>query len=348
MGRDTSKISARQLLWMLLVSRAVSLLSRPTLFGDDNNARLTLIGTLISVAVVYLLVKAPSLRRLSNVKPNTFTRLMLIAHFLLTAILSIVHFTVFFQIENEVVYPTIPTILLLAATALFALSSGLESAARVSAILAAIFGAIMGLTMVTNIGRMAMTNLMLWTPRAESTAIWNTVLGSTLLCPEIPLFCILKPYLRAEDSKKPVFLQFYTVQAVLIVLFTISQELVFGSFIGTISYPVYSLVVVGEFSIFQRLDILHVGLWTLLTLIKVTVLCIGVTSLLTAMKPSWSHKKLNVAVVAVLGAGVILLMSVLTVPAEVAEWILMALLTTAGLSVVPQLFRKKEEAEDNA
>jgi Spore germination protein. len=318
---STSRISARQLVILLVCSRTVSVLTSSA-FSMAAGARDTVLGLLISVGAVLLASRIPLRCAITNPVVKTVAKAALAVYFLITGTTSLLSFSVFFQTESEVVFPVVAIVALMMLAVLYALTKGIEGIARFAFIGAVIFVSVMGFMVMANGTRMDITNL------AYSSTDWrmgvhNAFADNTLLCPEIPAYFVLKRFVRHQDAHKYSFALFYSVQALVTGLFTVAQELVFGTLASIQSYPVYSLAVVGEISIFQRLDVLHLAVWCIMSLIKVSVLAAACAVLLRDMLPC--RKYLNTGICCAVALGTLVFPALFSAKPKLPDWIAMGL-----------------------
>lgn len=339
--QQTGKITARQLIVLLIVSRCVVVLNRPASFCTDMSAREVLLALLISVGIVALLDSSPVKRILHNVRGNAVTKWLLIVLFLISSIRTMLALVIFFQAETETLFPVLPIIFLAMSVVLFALVCGMEGIARFAPIIAVLFVAVVGFTILTNGMRMEITNLLF--PEASATVrIANAVLADTLLCPEIAAYFVLRRYLRKEDKPRASLRTFYSIQAGMIALFALAQELVFGSFAKLQSYPIYAMAVVGEFSIFQRLDVLHIAIWILVCIVKLCTLSLAGTSLLQDLYPKKKPNVCAAIVCVIVAVGTLLLLGVFTTRPAVLEGAAISCFVLSALSALFSINSKRQ------
>ncbi|WP_312640619.1 GerAB/ArcD/ProY family transporter [Hydrogenoanaerobacterium sp.] len=86
---------------------------------------------------------------------------------------------------------------------------------------------------------------------------------------DVVLWLLLAPDLKGNLNKNFVYWTILSLFAVeyLVMLLTVGL----GDYAKSQMFPFFSLTVIAEISIFQRLDILHITLWTFIAFVKVTV-----------------------------------------------------------------------------
>lgn len=342
-GRDISRISMGQLTTLLLVSRAMTLLTRSAAISVPARARETVIGLAVSVAVVLVFEFRPIASALRRIVPSKITKLFLIGYLLVASVRALMSFVVFVQSESEIVFPAVWITLLLTGVVFCALRSGIEGIARFALIIGVLFAVVLGFTVIANSARMDITNLGL-VGEVSAGGMVETAAANWLLCPEIPAYFVLKRFVRQQDAGRRGFRTFFLAQSLGAAVFATAQELVFGALIQIQSYPIYSFAIVGEFSIFQRLDIIHLSIWCLITVVELSVLSVACETLISELWPRPGHTAVSAALCAVEIAGALLVMSILAADPAVLEWV-MAGLSVAGVILFLCSARRRQDAE---
>lgn len=328
---SATRVSSQQLVTLLVISRSVSLLTRSAAFNVAAGAWEAVVGLVISIALILVLDSAPISAAISRIPAGIVTKIVLAAFFIVAAVNTLLSFAVFLQSESEVVFPALLIILLVMAVVFYALTNGIEGIARFALMAAVIFVLILGFTIAANASGMDITNL--GYPKSPG---WNSIAGiviaNTLLCPEIPAYFALKRFVRKEDAKKHGLRSFYIIQSIIIGIFTVAQELVFGTLTNIQKYPVYSLAVVGEFSIFQRLDVIHLAVWCIVTVVKLCVLTIACIALLRDIMPKLQHIACSIVVCAVTALGAVLMLGVFASKPEIIELCLIAMFAISAIT----------------
>jgi hypothetical protein len=337
----TSRISANQLVVLLVVSRAVTLLTSPAIFTGGACARETVIGIVISVLIMLAITSNHTQEKLSHIKPTKVTALLVVLLLMVSAVLNMLSFVVFFQSESEVIFPAVPICLLVTVIVLYALTNGIEGISRFALIVGTIFILILCFTILTNTSRMDMTNLTFPKAQEKGKNIVNVVFANILMCVEIPAYYALRRFVRKEDAKKPILRRFYLIQALIIAVFVVAQELVFGTYTELQSYPIYALALVGEFSIFQRLDVIHIGVWILVIVVKLSTLTVATTTILSRLYSKAPHHMLNIGVCVVLILGSFAALSIFATNPEFIEAIIIGLFSMAGISMLSSASKRK-------
>lgn len=332
--KNAPHISMTQLVVLLLVSRAVALLTRSAALSVAARARETILGLALSVAVVLLFECRPVAALLRKIVPGTIAKLFLLGYLLVSAVRALLSFTVFIQTESEDIFPGLLITLMLTVIVFCALRTGIEGIARFAFIVGLIFAALLGFMVIANGTRMEITNLGL-ADDTSGRAIPGIALANILLCPEIPAYFVLKRFVCEKDAGRRGFRTFFVVQSVGCAAFATAQELVFGSLAQIQHYPIYSLAVVGEFSIFQRLDIMHLSMWCLITVVELSALSITGETLVAVLLPRAKHAHIAAAICAALAAGALLMMSVFASGPAVIEWVMAGLLATTVIFSLP-------------
>lgn len=280
-----SKISAAQLIFLMLTSRSLSLLLKPAVYSEGISGIETLIGC--ALAAVFSLITEKRILSAVRDRGNSPDRAFLLFAVVLlmsAAVRALVSFTSFFREMNPSPIPSTLVILLMSAVALYAVSRGVEGIARFSLIVFAVTATVVLLTSAFNLNSAYLGNLTL--PGAGSVRNVITVfLCETFLCSELTIFFVMSRFVRKEGTLKHCYRVFQGTRLASTAAFAIFEQTVFAGFTSTQRYPFFSLAVIGEFSVFRNLDIIYLFVWCTVTVVKLSLMAASVTAILRMFMP---------------------------------------------------------------
>ncbi len=280
-----SRISAAQLVFLMLTSRSLSLLLKPALFVGSISGVETLIGCALA-AVFSLLTEKRVLGAVRDRENSPDRAFLLFAAVLLTsaAVRALVSFTSFFREMNPSPIPSTAVLLLFTAVVLYAVSRGVEGIARFSLIVFAGTSAVVLLTAILNVESAAPGNLTL-PGKGSLDNIITVFLSETFLCSELTIFFVMSRFVRKQGALKHCYRVFQGVRLAATAAFALFEQMVFAGFTSTQRYPFFTLAVIGEFSVFRNLDIIYLFVWCTVTVVKLSLMAASVTAILRMFMP---------------------------------------------------------------
>ena len=344
-NKQLPKISSAQLVTLLVTSRCLSLLARPSALSKGADVRETLIGLAISVVIFFIIESKPGKILTRNMTISKVSAVPLAALFAVSCVNSVLSYSVFFQTESEVTLPPSVIFIFIMAVILYALYNGIEGIVRFGFVIATFVVIAMGSTILANYGKMSAVNLGI--PNTPGvTNIANIIIANTLLCSEIVAYFVLKRYICEEDAHKNGLRTFYVSQTVIIAVAILVCRLVFGSFTRSQRYPLFSLAIVGEFAVVQRLDVIHIAMWLLITTVKLCAFTASILTVISAVAPKIKHNIIISSITAFVVVAAMVMSSVFVTKPEVFECITAVLFVLSaaaamGGSTKKQLKRKE-------
>lgn len=169
------------------------------------------------------------------------------------------------------VYPQTPPlffILTFAAVCAYAAFLGLEPVARVGTVVFVIFVGVLvflSAAILPKADFLALKNPM----AGGSNEFFSLVIANCFSNFDVVLWLFLAPHIKGSTAKSFVGWLAVTLPFIeyLVLLLTVGL----GDYAASQTFPFYSLAAYAELSIFQRLDSLHITLWTFIAFVKVAV-----------------------------------------------------------------------------
>lgn len=274
-------ISSRQTMMLLVMFRAFDLLTYvPQMSGVSNAATTLLTLPLSFLLLAFIMLPAALLlrrcegcsyvdcaMRLSKPAGNVLAMLL----FLYAAVIAADCISNFEFLLTSAVYPETASvffILTFTAVCVYAAYLGLEAVTRVNVFLFLLFFAVLAFisaAILPHADFVFLKNPM----ESGAGGFWKQVLGGCFQNFEVVLWLMLARDVKGSLLKSYVgwsVLSLLTSEY-LIMLITVGL----GDYAASRIFPFFSLAAVSELSIFQRLDSLHITLWTFIAFVKVAV-----------------------------------------------------------------------------
>ena len=143
-------------------------------------------------------------------------------------------------------------------------------------------------------GQMQFSHLQ--TPETSAGTLAKLALTRFYLPPELLLLPFLCPKGGSGKGAAKIIGAIFLANSLLALL----GEMTLGTAYTSESQPVYTIARLGGLSVFRRLDALHVGVWLLLFLIKISLYFAGFIKLWQSIKPCKGHCPYWVALAAVM------------------------------------------------
>lgn len=337
-----SKISARQLWFSILLMLLADMVTKPHTASISPGAQ----GMVLGVGIDLLLLSAVTAYFLWAVRPfqkelscpqkenGSLPIWLLLLPLLLSAGESITQANRFYRFVSEEYIPAWAFTLLFLGVAFYGSFLGLETLARSSLPIAVLLAGSFLFLLIANIRQCAVENLQfsehLLRDTAQAAVLWF----------HIPAELFLYGMLQARTTgKSRLHLQgAFWVFGILFFLAIMLEELVLGPFAATQQQPLHTLARIGSLSVFTRLDALHVSVWMLLSLLRISFYCWGVLRLVQGLLPQKKEKSAGVAFLLLLAA---------VVGAHLCgDNLMQKLITAAGLFTavfLPLCLQKKKE-----
>lgn len=184
-------------------------------------------------------------------------------------------------------------------------------------------------------GQMQFSHLQ--TPAASPELLARLALERFYLPPEL----ILLPFLCGRGGSGRGAAKLIGVVFLVDSLLALLGEMTLGAAYANETQPVYTIARLGGLSVFRRLDALHVGVWLLLFLIKISLYFAGFVALWQNIKPCKGHAPYWIALAAVMGA-FLMVWNQREAQAMLVQQVLLALaLLAAPTSCIVKKGRKK-------
>lgn len=176
--------------------------------------------------------------------------------------------------------------------------SGLDALSRTASIILTLTTFSILLLVISIASQLRFTNLQ---PASfELNTIGNAVLSQLYLPPELFFWSILRKESNQNNSShaNKVFGGLFVASS----LFSLLGEMTMGKAYQEQEHPLFTIARLGGISVFRRLDALHISIWLLLFLVKVTVYFAMIVLLIKKVFPTLkSYCPYYVVVVGVLG-----------------------------------------------
>ena len=283
--RNEPTISAAQLMFLLLTSRSLSLLLRPAVYDEGISALETLLGCAMAALFVFATERTvlSSLPIVGNSPGRAFSLFALVL-LLGAGVRALVSFTSFFREMNASPIPSALTMALLALVALYAIGRGIEGIARFALVVFVGMAAAVSLTTALGVPSAELSNLTM----LDGGSLHNIVtvfLTETFLCSELVIFFVMARFVGDKSALGGCYRVFQGVRLCATAAFAVFEQAVFGNFSGTQQYPFFTLAVIGEFSVFQNLDVLYLFVWCIVTVLKLSLMAAALTAVLRDFFP---------------------------------------------------------------
>ena len=293
-----AQISAKQagvLLFLVLCADAVV---QP--FGVQNNASAQIAIPVFCFQAAILIGFVLLLVRLPDAQPRTLAAaVLLLASCVFSAASALLRTEQFYRYSSDEALPISLTLGVLLLCVIYAITCHTHTLARAAGLLLWLFLASVGLLLIANYGGLSLVNL-----AYGQTGLWQESIQALQLPAEL-LVC----FLLCKDTPRKTqrsFLQAIVSVAAVQILLCLYTELVMGSNAQAHSQMLHTLTRLGGISVFKRLDALHVAVWMLLFLLKITLLVSGAKIALTLICKKPQRIVIGVLLALLLGATALL------------------------------------------
>ncbi len=258
--KDTSKISRRQLFFLIFVSRVIVILGSNEFMGIRIKASEYALASVIGIVVLLVIGAIAGKSRIDANASNTV--LVLILSFIVF-VLSIAQTAYILRSLFEVMYeeltPVIIALLLSVLAVFFAIKHGVEGIARLSFIVAVIIIFSLVLTLLPNVVNFE-TYRLSSVYEVTGVGLCAAFIKQFIFFPEIMLCFSLSGYTNEKIRVKSV-INLLIILSCVTAIFYVIYEGILGSGVNLNRISVSVLSQTGEFSIFKRLDAMRIGLW---------------------------------------------------------------------------------------
>lgn len=233
------KISARQLMTLLIVSKLVDLVYFKQSYGDVS-ARECAISALLSCALLLLFGLGINafIRRMNHTrkKYRLFLESVCAAYLLISTyyqIISLHGFLVKFSDK-----PMAPFIIfvIIAAVIFITVTNGLESIGRISSIILFVCGFLFVLMLILNRSNVQLTNIATDAGLSFENILRITAF-ETIACPEIAVFLLLSDSVGNPPKTQHAFRGFAVSKSFVIIAASVVVEAIMSGFSGLLKYP---------------------------------------------------------------------------------------------------------------
>ncbi len=282
---EDGKINFKQLILLMVLSRIILTITYlPALLEPPKNQDIWIsealffpLQLLLSVPVYLLWKKFPdkTIIQYSQTiagKAGKLVGILCILFIIHNTAISLAQFSLFLTTAIMPETPLLFFIVSLALVCAYAVRNGIEVISRTSELFLPIV--ILAIIMVSLLLIKDM-NLKVLTPVMEK-GIFPVLQGGFIYAtrtPEVLGLAMLLPYLNERQKVKTIFIVSFALIAILFVLITIPILTVFGmEEASTRGFPFYGVIrqiSVGDF--LERIEIIHIGIWTLGNFIKVSL-----------------------------------------------------------------------------
>ncbi len=275
------QISVWQMIILLFLSRTFNTVTFVPGFSGYTNTPAEYWGILLSGLLAVLLVipvfllcrKMPQMNVVAAAyyvsRPiGISVSLLYTGMMLLVTVNTIAHFVFFLTntiyTQTSVWWLVVPTLLV----ALYAAFHGIQAIARSGSIVFVVFLLLFGLIVLSVGGDIELVNF-----RVTLHGEWRQVLfaswreaASNL---ELAAFALLLPYVKNRRKTGAGVYIVSSTAFVVVVMFLITTVL--GDYARSCVFPFYTVASLGEVSVLQRLDSVHIALWTLIGVLKIAL-----------------------------------------------------------------------------
>lgn len=275
------KISVWQFVLLLYICRMFSAMTYTPAMGVGSGGVSILIAWVISLAVgILVLLPALWLRSMDQGKnavmlsmdvwkrAGVLVALLYCAFTIMTAVSTFAHFEFFM---TNAVFPQSSTLFFVITmwiACVYAACMGLESIARTGVIIFAGFLISFAFIAFASLSQVDMLNLKL-PLEGLGKEIGFSVYEQFSRNAEFVVVLLLLPHIKGNLKKGIIALSCMITVTAEIIAFLILTVL--GDYSATQTIPYYTLSSVAEFSIFQRLDALHMTIWVAIALVKIAL-----------------------------------------------------------------------------
>ena len=252
---------------------------------------------ILSGAVRFALLCAAALlylRWCGRARPGRIRSLLLCAALVLSIALEVIQGERFYNYVMQQQLQALLFLLLVFGAAYYGAFAGVQALGRAAWPVLALAGASILVLGWSVAGQMQFSHLQ--TPPATAASLAELAIRRFYLPPEL----VLLPFLcdQGGDGRGAAKL----VGAVFLAdsLLALLGEMTLGAAYTSEAQPVYTIARLGGLSVFRRLDALHVGVWLLLFLLKISLYFAGFLRLWRNVRPNSRHGPYWIALAAVL------------------------------------------------
>lgn len=287
---NSRKISAKQLYTLTLVCMLADTVINPRTAPTAISAQGLIIGAAIETAVIatltlplFFMAKKINMHALLS-PPRAINKIYAAAFFVIIALSAgagIIQAESFYRFVSDNLLPIFIFAALVAAVALYGAKMGLEPLARSGLIICVLLFASIAFIYIANISRFALTNL-----QFSEKPVMQGISAAVKLFnfpTEIPVFFLFAP--QVSDKKTLNFNKILPLFLVIYIGIAFVQELVLGSFSTMQLQPLHTLARIGSISVFTRLDAIHVSVWIMVGIFRVTVYFFAMSKLAQCFLP---------------------------------------------------------------
>lgn len=295
------KISVGQVFCILLLSRLLSLLTYTTLGMNRMQTADYFAGSVFMVLWICIF-SLPLLYRLYRYPQNDLVDLAYQASPLLSKGISVLYSAYFSLIAlvtlarlelflRTVIFPNTRSdlyVVICIAAVCYAATLGLEALGRAGCISLFIFAASWGFIMISMADKIDLNQLSPLFYDGVSPAILGG-LNAAVHSAEIVMLGALLPKINGKPAKAfGAWLFVWLLSAVLVFFFVFGG---LGEYALTQLFPIHSVAVLSEVSVFQRFDVLLSGLWILSAFLKISLLLYLQSALLAkSFRADWKNR----------------------------------------------------------
>lgn len=239
------------------------------------------------VMVIYI-------RCCGNEKPGRFCSLLLCGALVISIALEVIQGERFYNYVMQQQLAALLFLILVFGAAYYGAFAGVQALGRAAWPVLALAAASVFVLGWSVAGQMQFSHLQ--TPETSPTALAGIAFERFYLPPEL----LLLPFLCAKGGSGRGTAKIIGVVFLANSLLTLLGETTLGAAYTGESQPVYTIARLGGLSVFRRLDALHVGVWLLLFLIKISLYFAGFIKLWKNIKSCKGHSPYWIALVAVM------------------------------------------------
>lgn len=280
---DQLSVAPKQLALLMFASLLTDAFIQP--FGRQSSVPSAQMGILsaaiqmVGFAVVFWLF----MKKFNNVLETKWGCGALAAVLLLSATLEIIQGERFYSYVMDADLPVASFLVIMFFAVFYGVYSGMDALSRTAAIILALTGISIGFLLISILPQLRFVNLQ---PAALKVApLLDSLKQQIYFPPELFVWAYL---LKQSDQKKKnnrsqlVFCWLFTASS----LFYLLGEMTLGRAYQNQEQPLFTIARLGGISVFRRLDALHVSVWLLLFLIKITLYFSMIAMLLKKIWPA--------------------------------------------------------------
>ena len=281
--QDTSKISKRQLFFMIFLSRIILILGDTNFFDIKINAAEYAVSAAAGIAILCVIYFASGAAKIDcKVLSKGFLTALSFILFVFTIIETAFTLKKLFENMYAELTPVIIALLITVIVVCLSLKHGIEGIARLSFVVALIIIASLAFTLVpnaVNFEAQRVTSVY----DISGAGLCAAVIKQFVFFPELALFFTVSSVVNEKIQVKSA-LKLYIMLASVTALFYVFYEGVLGDAVYLNRFSISALSQAGEFSIFRRIEAMRSSLWIVAVVTRLSMYGAGISFILNKGK----------------------------------------------------------------